>query len=288
MNPFRAWRPIDAALLGVLSLAAVVAAWPAWADMFSTGWSDPEQSHVILAIPVAIWLAWIRRARLINTRPAWSLAGPLVIAAAWALGDFGLRAAQDVFWHLAALLAVVGAALTIVGPRVAWRFAVPMAALLALLPIPGVIRLQIAQPLQEISAVCSQYLLEIAGIPVARSGNMLVVNNHPVVIAEACNGMRMVAALGVVAYTFAFSIPAKPAVRVLLLALSPVLAVVVNIIRLIPTVLFYGYTSDGFAQLFHDLSGWLMMLVALGVLWAFMRLLKWMELPVLSYGALRD
>lgn len=288
MNLFRAWRPIDAILLASLVLAAIVAAWPAWRDIFSVGWHDPEQSHVLLAIPVAIWLTWLRRARLVNARPAWSLAGPLVIAGAWALGDYGLATSRDVFWHLAALLLVIGAALTIVGPRMLLRFAVPAAALLALMPIPGTIRTEIAQPLQEISAVCAKYLLEIVGVPVTRSGNMLVLNGHPVVIAEACNGMRMVAALGVVAYTFAFSVPAKPAVRVLLLALSPLLAVIVNIIRLMPTVLFYGYADDGFAHLFHDVSGWLMMLVALGVLWSFMRLLRWMELPVLNYGALRD
>lgn len=288
MNPFRAWRTTDAILLVGLALIAIVAAWPAWADIFSIGWSDQEQSHVLLALPVALWLVWIRRARLINTRPAWSLAGPAVILGAWLLGDYGLETSRDLFWHLSALLLVIGAALTVVGPRVLWRFAVPAVALLALMPIPASIRMQIAQPLQEISAVCAKYLLEIAGVPVTRSGNMLVLNGHPVVIAEACNGMRMVAALGVVAYTFAFSIPAKPAVRALLLALSPLLAVIVNIIRLMPTVLFYGYASDGFAQLFHDVSGWLMMLVALGVLWSFMRLLKWMELPVLNYGALRD
>ncbi|MEL6498769.1 MAG: exosortase/archaeosortase family protein [Planctomycetota bacterium] len=288
MNPFRAWRSIDAILLAGLVLIAIAAAWPAWADIFSVGWNDQEQSHVLLAIPVAIWLTWIRRARLATTRPAWSLAGPLVIVAAWLLGDHGLNTSRDLFWHLSALLLVIGAALTVLGPKTICRFAVPAAALLALMPIPGSIRMEIAQPLQEISAVCAKYLLEIAGVPVTRSGNMLVLNGHPVVIAEACNGMRMVAALGVVAYTFAFSIPAKPAVRALLLALSPLLAVIVNIIRLMPTVLFYGYTSDGFAQLFHDVSGWLMMLVALGVLWAFMRLLRWMELPVLNYGALRD
>ena len=288
MNPFRSWRTTDAMLIAALALAAIVAAWPAWSHIFSIGWKDPEQSHVLLAIPVALWLIWIRRARFVSTRPAWSLAGPLVIAGAWALGDLGLATSRDLFWHLSALLLVIGAVLTIAGPRVMLRFAVPLVALLALMPIPASIRLEIAQPLQEVSAVCAQYLLEIVGVPLTRSGNMLVLNGHPVVIAEACNGMRMVAALGVVAYTFAFSIPAKPAVRVLLLALSPLLAVIVNIIRLIPTVLFYGYSSASFAKLFHDLSGWLMMLLALGVLWSFMRLLKWMELPVLSYGALRD
>jgi len=121
-----------------------------------------------------------------------------------------------------------------------------------------------------------------------RTGNGLVINGENVIVAEACNGMRMVAALGVVAYTFAFSIPARPMVRVLLLVTSPLLAVIVNISRLMPTVLFYGYASKDTAKTFHDLSGWFMMVVALGVLWSIMRLLRWMELPVLNYGAMRE
>ena len=62
----------------------------------------------------------------------------------------------------------------------------------------------------------------------------------------------------------------------------------VNILRLMPTVLFYGYVSKNTAQTFHDLSGWFMMVVALGVLWSIMRLMRWMELPVLNYGAMRE
>ncbi|MGP1271836.1 MAG: exosortase/archaeosortase family protein [Phycisphaerales bacterium] len=288
MVVLRNWRPTDGIVLAMLLLASIAAAWGAWSAIFRLGWYDPEQSHVLLAVPVAIWLAWIRRGRLINTRPAWSPVGPVIIAFGWFLGDLGLRAGYDIFWHTGALLLVLGALTTIIGPRGMVRFAVPVVALFALLPIPGQIRLLIAQPLQEISAVCAQYLLDIAGVPVARSGNVLVLNGHEVAIAEACNGMRMVTALGVVSYTFAFSIPAKPVVRGFLLALSPLLAVIVNIVRLMPTVLFYGYADAGLADLFHDVSGWLMMGVALGVLWAFMRLLRWMELPVLSYGALRE
>ena len=104
----------------------------------------------------------------------------------------------------------------------------------------------------------------------------------------ANTGLITVAALFVVTYTFAFSIPARSMVRALLLASSPLLAVVVNILRLMPTVMFYGYASENTATTFHDLSGWFMMVIALVVLWAIMRLLRWMELPVLNYGAMRE
>jgi len=284
----RNWRLLDCATLAVLLIAAVAASFNAWKDIFSQGWHDPEQSHVLLAIPVAAWLFWLRRGRMIRCKPKASVLGPIVILAAWGVGELGLRHSRDVLWHFSALLLLLGCVLSVAGYKPIIKMAVPAVALLFLLPVPALIRLEIAQPLQEISARCSQYLLDLFGVPVVRTGNALIINGHNVVIAEACNGMRMVAALFVVTYTFAFSIPARPMVRALLLASSPLLAVVVNILRLMPTVMFYGYTSESTATAFHDLSGWFMMVIALLVLWSIMRLLRWMELPVLNYGAMRE
>ena len=284
----RGWRQFDVIALAVLLTGAIAASWSAWQDIFSQAWHNPEQSHILLAIPVALWLGWLRRGRLARCQPEHSLLGPVVIAGAWVLGNIGLSRSIDLFWHLSAILLAAGAILTVTGPKLWIRFAVPAVALLALLPVPASIRMEIAQPLQDISARCSQFLLDIVGIPVVRTGNVLIINGESVAIAEACNGMRMVAALGLVAYTFAFSIPARRLVRVLLLVLSPLLAVVVNILRLMPTVLFYGYASKPTADAFHAFSGWFMMVAALGVMWGTIRLLRWMELPVLNYGAMRE
>lgn len=288
MSFMRNWKSFDLIALGILLCAAIGASWKAWADIFSVGRFDAEQSHVLLAIPVAIWLAWLRRGRIARSTPEPSVLGPIVIVGAWLLGEYGLQNSIDLYWHLSALLLVFGAVISIAGVKPVVKMAVPAFALLALMPVPAEIRLRIAEPLQNISASSSQYLLDIAGVPVVRTGNGLVINGENVIVAEACNGMRMVAALGVVTYTFAFSIPARPLVRVLLLATSPLLAVIVNILRLMPTVLFYGYASKNTATTFHDISGWFMMVIALFVLWAIMRILRWMELPVLSYGAMRE
>ena len=289
MPLIRNWKQLDLIALVALVCTAIAASWKAWFDIFYTvGWTDPEQSHVLLAIPVALWLGWLRRGRLIRCRPEPSVFGPIIVAAAWLLGEYGLRNSVDLYWHFSALMLVTGAFISVAGYKPILKMAVPAGALLALMPIPADIRLAIAGPLQKISASSSQYLLDIASVPVMRTGNGLVINGENVIVAEACNGMRMVAALGVVAYTFAFSIPARSSVRVLLLVTSPLLAVIVNIMRLMPTVLFYGYANKGTAKAFHDLSGWFMMVIALGVLWSIMRLLRWMELPVLNYGAMRE
>ena len=67
---------------------------------------------------------------------------------------------------------------------------------------------------------------------------------------------RMVFAFGLVVFAFAFSTPLKLSTRVILLALSPITALVCNVVRLVPTSLIYGYGSVGRAEWFHDLTGW--------------------------------
>ena len=61
---------------------------------------------------------------------------------------------------------------------------------------------------------------------------------------------------------------------------GPLIALIVNVIRLIPTVLMYGYSTEDRAQLFHDISGWAMLVLAIGMLWSFLGLLRWLEVPI--------
>jgi exosortase len=155
------------------------------------------------------------------------------------------------------------------------------AVLLFLIPVPGSIRQEIAIPMQTASAWASQFVFELMALPVIRSGNVLVYNGQDVAIAEACNGMRMVFALLLVTYAFAFASPYRPSVRMLILLLSPVAAITCNIIRLVPTVYMYGH-HPSIAPTFHDLAGWAMLGLAFLLLLGTISLLRWAEVPVMQ------
>jgi exosortase len=156
-------------------------------------------------------------------------------------------------------------------------------ALIFLFPVPGRFRQHIAVPLQQISAFVSENLLALFGVGVERAGVVLQINGHDVAVAEACNGMRMVSALGLITFAFVFSVPMRKSIRLLLLAASPLIALVVNIIRLIPTALAYGYAEPDTAGLVHDIGGWAVLGLALGLLWGCLALLRWLEVPVSPY-----
>lgn len=280
MNLRKSWKFSDGVLLVGLATLAIVAARDIWRDIFSIGIGDEEQSHILIAPIVVVWLAWLRRDRLRLTPHAPSLWGPLVVLGGYLLSTYGLSSEYHLFRHAGAILMLLGAVLTVTGPAVLLKFLPAVIALGFLLPVPGRLRRPIANTLQDASAQATEFLLDIFAIPVVRTGNLLTINGYEVAVAEACNGMRMVAALALVSFAFVFSVPMRTSVRILILLVSPIIALIVNVIRLIPTVLMYGYSTEDRAQLFHDISGWAMLLLAIGMLWALLGLLRWLEVPI--------
>lgn len=283
MTERRSWRFLDGVLVMALAALAIVTTWSIWVDVYKVATRDVEQSHILLAPLVAAWLVWVRRERLRLCRPRWTLLGPAVVLLGYGMVLVGFARSTNIAEHTGALVMLLGAALTIIGPDSFRRFAPAVAALAFVIPIPGRVRMRIADPLQDISARIAHFGMELFGVAVTREGNVLVVNGIEVAVAEACNGMRMVAALALVSFAFVFSAPMRNSVRVGILAISPLVAIVCNVVRLVPTALLYGYANHDVADTFHDVSGWLMLFVALGVLWSVVSLLRWIEIPVAPY-----
>lgn len=279
----RRMRVSDGFVVAALVACAVAAAWPVWSSTFTIAFADPENSHILLAGPVAVMLAILRRGRLRYCSPIPSYMGCLALIGALALYTLGVQYSIDAFQHLGALGLVVGAIASAVGFRVLLQFKPSLLAMLFFLPVPGRIRREIAGELQNWSARIVEGILELFAIPVVRTGNALAVNGNEVAIAEACNGMRMVSALGIVTIAFVFSVPMRTGLRVAFLAMSPLIALTVNVIRLVPTVIFYGYGSAEAAGVFHDVSGWLVLALAIAILYGAMSLLRWLEIPVSPY-----
>ena len=284
-NGWTGWRLAGSLAMLVLGVAATH---DAWEDILHIAVRDEESSHIFLVPIVFAWLIWCRRARLTQCRPAATYFGPVVAAAGWLVSWIGYNNAIQSFWHGGSLLVVLGCVVSVVGMEVVWRFLPAFAALLFLVPIPGMVRQQIAIPLEIHTADLTHRLLEIIGIPAERSGNVLIINGVKVGIAEACNGLRMVFALALVSYTFAFGTPLRSYVRVLILAASPISAVACNVIRLVPTVWLYGNTSKHVAEAFHEFAGWAMLAVAFLLLFGIIRALRWAQLPIARYTLAYD
>jgi len=252
-------------------------------DMISIGVRDEEQSHIFLAPVVAVLLLWLRRTRLRYIAYTPSLLGPGVVALGWVMCWFGFEAGIQAAWHGGAMLCLLGVVLSFTGFELLRQFAAVLVVMVFMIPVPGAIRHEIALPLQYQATAVTHTVLELVGDGAVRSGNVLLINGQQVAVGEACNGMRMVFALTLVAYAFAFGRPLNNMLRVVILLITPLTAIACNVIRLVPTSLIYGYGSEEAAVRFHDLAGWAMLPVALVILAGFVRLIEWLDFPVLTY-----
>jgi exosortase len=252
-----------------LVAAAAAVMRDAWASIFRLGINSEELSYVLLAPWVTAWVAWSRRARLAECRLRGEWVGLAILLAGYAVYSYGFLT-DPVIWRAGAVMAAAGAVLAAVGRDVLFKFLPAFAATVFLIPISPNGRYHLAVPLQNATAAATQVLCDLLGIDVERAGNLLSINGVDVTVAEACNGMRMILTLFMVCYLVAFTLPLRTHLRVLLLLASPVVAVVSNVLRLVPTVWLFGHASAETAETFHTASGWGMTVLAFGVLmWGF-------------------
>ena len=209
--------------------------------------------------------------------------GLFIAVFGWAVSTYGFQHGHQSLWHGGSVLVVLGCIVTVLGKQLLFRFFPAVAVLVFLVPVPGMIRQQIAIPLQTWTAQISQVVLEVLGVPVERSVNQLTVNGIPVNIIEACNGLRMVWPLILMSYAFSFGLPLRNSVRFVVLLASPLAAIFCNVVRILPTIWLYSYHEKKVADLFHDYSGWLMLPIAFLLLLGIIKMLDWALIPVRRY-----
>lgn len=285
LRPLRTDRWTAWHVVAALAMAAVglLATWEAWADIAEIAWKDEEYSHIFLVPFVGAWMVWVRRMRLRHCKPIGTLFGPLIAAAGWFISSYGFYHQYQSLWHFGAVLVVLGCMVAVLGKHLIFRFFPAVAVLVFLIPLPPGIRQAIAVPLQTWTAQIANATLATVGVVTSRSGNMLVVNGVEVTIAEACNGVRGVFALVLVSYAFGFGLPLRNSVRFLVLLASPLVTIGCNLLRILPTAWFYGYSTEAFALRFHNYAGWIMLPIAFLLLLCIIKVLRWAMLPVMRY-----
>jgi exosortase len=277
------WTWSHVAAAAAMALVGVAVTWPAWSDIYRIATNDEEADHVLLVPLVALWMLWARRVRFRYCKPTFTMLGPIIVALGWFTGSYGFHNGIATLVHGGAVLVVLGCIVSVLGKHAIFRFLPVVAVLVFLIPVPGELRLRLAIPLQNWTAQIEQQLFHVMNVDVARSGNQLWYNGKPIDIIEKCNGLRMVFSLILVGYAFSFSLPLRNWVRFLILAISPVAAILCNLIRILPTVWVYGSRSETFADQFHLYSGWLMLLVALLILLGVLRIMRWAMIPVMRF-----
>ncbi len=236
--------------------------------MLLSVWEQPDYSHGYLVPAFSVFLLWIRR-KMIPPAPwkfAWS--GVVLIALSGLLYLTAGVLGFNLIIAFAMIPCVAGIVLMLGGwPMMRWAW--PAILFLGfMIPLPMSLETTARLPLQRLAAVASTYVLQTLGLPAVASGNVIHLSDHPIDVAAACSGLRMLMTSAALTFGLAFVLKRPVWERLIVLVSAVPIALAVNVIRITVTGLCYEYLSPEIAEkIFHDVAGLLMMPLAVGLLW---------------------
>ena len=236
--------------------------------------NDGNYSHGFLIVPIAAYLVWERRKRLAAQPLQPSVFGLVVLVGSLATLTAGILGAELFLSRVSMIGVVGGAVLFTMGWRSLRLLLFPLAFLLLMIPIPAIIFNEIAFPLQLLASKGAEFTLSAAAIPVLREGNVIVLANTTLEVAEACSGIRSLISLVTLAIVYGYFTDSRIWARVVLALAAVPVAVAANAVRVAGTGVaahYYGpEVAEGF---FHTFSGWMLFVVAFVMLFGVQRLL---------------
>jgi len=287
---------------GIALMAGVWAYWPTLVEIVSAWEREADYSHGYLVVPLALGFLWIRRGAYPGfASPAYIL-GMGLLATSVLTRYLGARFYYDfidgysfLIW-LAAMVALLG------GRKLLWWTLPSIGFLFFMIPLPFGIEMAMSQPLQRIATKLSCAGLQILGQPAFAEGNVILLGDQQIEVAQACSGLRLF--MSVVALAYAFVVvgrlpdlrkerldfiqflrgrfsktvqggladdgePASPQSQramwenVILLASIAPIAILANAARIVVTGLLFQFSSGDVAHKFsHDFAGYAMIPLA--------------------------
>ncbi len=272
----RAWIPV------AVVAAAFTFAYSAVAVGLVRQWSQDENySHGFIVLPLALFFAWQRRNRLRSLPLRPHPVGLIVISIGLSMLAVGTLGAELFVTRVSAIVVVAGVIVFLAGATHLRVLALPLAFLFLMVPLPAIVFNQIAFPLQLLASRAGASALDLAGVPVLREGNVLVLANTTLEVAEACSGIRSLVSLLTLAVVLGQLVLRRRWTRVALALAAVPVAIVANAARVAGTGLAAHFWSPEAAEgFFHAFSGWIVFAAAFGVLLLLQRVA--MRLDMLS------
>jgi exosortase len=271
--------PRRTSTLGALTVVLLAFAALYWGTLTELvgAWSDENFSHGYVIVPIALYFAWERRAKLAEEPPRPSWTGLFIVVASVVLQVVGVLAAALFVCHLSILSTIAGVVVCLFGWRHLRILAFPIAFLVLMIPIPTIIFNQIAFPLQLLASRFGELGLNLVGVPVLREGNVITLSNTTLEVADACSGIRSLISLLTLAIVYGYLLERRTWARIAIAMASVPVAVATNGFRVAATGVAAHYIGPEVAQgVLHEFSGWLVFVVAFIILAGVQRAIAWL------------
>ncbi len=249
---------------------------PVLAGLVQQWWQDPNYGHGFVVPLFSLYLLWSERDqwRRISLEPTqW---GIVVIIGAVFLLIAGTLGAELFVSRFSFLVLLAGLVMMFGGLQLlrAWKF--PLAFLIFMIPLPAIIYYQITFPLQLLASRFAGSTLDLLQVPALREGNLIILPNDTLAVAEACSGIRSLFSLLAMAVAYGYIVEKSTWKRIALAVVMIPIAIVSNGVRIVLTALLAYFVGPAWAEgFFHFVAGLLIFLVALALMLLFHRAIAW-------------
>jgi exosortase len=271
------------AALAALMLVLIAAYWTTLGQLLNRWSRDSDYTYAYFVPPFALALLWFRRDKLTAAREfvpdptAWWWGCAFLVSGTIMrlVGIYSYYFWPDAVSFIPCLLGLF----LMAGGRTAFRWSGPsIAFLLFMVPLPGIVARAMTHPLQLVATQASTFALQTVGIPALSEGNVISLTDGEIGVAEACSGLRMLLVFFAVSTAVALLIR-RPWWEKALLVLSAVpIAIISNVMRITLTgVLHTAVNSEVASLFFHELAGWLMVPLAVSLIWMELRVVSFLQ-----------
>jgi exosortase A len=230
----------------------------------------PDFSHGFLIPIVSFYFVYERRETLSALNPSSNWVGLGLIIFGILLLLLGNLATEYFIMRFSILLVFGGIILFLLEKEFFKTLLFPIAFLIFMIPIPSILMDRITFPMQLFASKVAANMLYLTGIPVLREGNVMVLTNTSLEVAEACSGIRSLISLLALSVVFAYFSQKETWKRILLVLSTFPIAIIANAARVTGTGILAHRYGDSVAQgFFHGFSGWILFVVAFICLFVF-------------------
>ncbi len=229
-----------AVLLTLTAIAGILIVYhETTASMISIWMRSETFAHGFLIFPFSAYLIWGQRKRLSKVFFQPSPLALLVLASlgfSWLLATL---ASVQVFKQFLLIAMIPAAVWAILGRRMVWALAFPLAYLVLAVPFGEAL----IPPLIDFTADFTVKALQLTGIPVYREGSFFSIPSGNWSVVEACSGIRYLIASFTLGTLYAYLTYHSLKRRLIFIALSLIVPIVANGIRAYMIVM-TGHLSD--------------------------------------------
>ncbi len=251
--------------LGLALLAVLALSFTDWAAMADQWWNVSTYNHILFVPFISGWLIWQRRAQLAQIQPLAWWPGLILLAGAMFLWLLGSLVSINSASQLGAVLAMLACCVTILGLRVSFACAFPLAYLLFLVPFGD----ELVPSLQMITADLVILFTRWSQIPAVIDGVFIDTPVGLFEVAEACSGVKFLIAMIAMGVLVSYACFQSWIRRAIFMAMAVLVPIVANGIRAWGTIYIAQSQGVEFAEGFdHIFYGWIFFAIVMLILFA--------------------